>query len=113
MTELPRADDIVRGSKICYHQDMSTVRKVSIALPEDLVDMVHSAVDKGGYASASEVVREALRDWRDRQQQKAAALAELRQLVRQGLNSGPGRFDSMDDIRAEARRRLESRDARR
>jgi antitoxin ParD1/3/4 len=88
---------------------MSTVRKVSIALPEDLVDMVHGAVDKGGYASASEVVREALRDWRERQQQKAVALAELRQLVRQGLNSGPGRFGGTDDIKAEARRRLERR----
>jgi antitoxin ParD1/3/4 len=88
---------------------MSTVRKVSIALPDDLADMVRGAVDKGGYASASEVVREALRDWRERQQRKAAALMELRQLVRQGVNSGPGRFASIDEIKGEARRRFENR----
>jgi antitoxin ParD1/3/4 len=92
---------------------MSTVRKVSIALPEDLVDMVHRAVDKGGYASASEVVREALRDWKDRQQQKAVALGELKQLVRQGLESGPGRYSGMDDIKAEARRRMNARTGKR
>jgi antitoxin ParD1/3/4 len=42
---------------------MSTVEKISIALPPEMVAVVRSAVDTGEYASSSEVVRDALRDW--------------------------------------------------
>ena len=85
---------------------MSTVRKVSIALPDDMVALARKAVDGGQYASVSEVVREALRDWKDKQDRKAVALKELKRLVREGLDSGPGQFASMDEIKAEARKRL-------
>ena len=85
---------------------MSTIRKVSIALPDDMVDLARKAVDCGQYASVSEVVREALRDWKDKQDRKAIALKELKRMVREGLDSGPGRFASMDEIKAEAHRFL-------
>jgi antitoxin ParD1/3/4 len=88
---------------------MANVHKISIALPADMVDVVRKAVDGGDYSSASEVVREALRDWKEKQEHKAVALKELRRLVRQGLDSGPGRFASMDEIKAEARRRFAGR----
>lgn len=88
---------------------MSTVRKVSIALPDDMVDLARKAVDGGQYASVSEVVREALRDWKDKQDRKAVALKELKRMVREGLDSGPRRFASMDEIKAEARRRFAAR----
>ena len=42
---------------------MATVEKISIALPPELVTMIRGAVDTGEYASSSEVVRDALRDW--------------------------------------------------
>ena len=45
---------------------MATVEKVSIALPTDMLTMVRKAVDGGDYASSSEVVREALREWKAR-----------------------------------------------
>jgi predicted nucleotidyltransferase len=45
---------------------MATVEKVSIALSNDLLRAVRSAVAQGEYASTSEVVREALREWRTR-----------------------------------------------
>ena len=48
-------------------------RKLSISLPADLVDAVHEAVESRRYASASEVIRDALRDW-----QLAATAAILR-----------------------------------
>ena len=41
----------------------SSVQKISIALPPAMVDLVRNAVDRGEYASSSEVIREALRDW--------------------------------------------------
>ncbi len=42
----------------------SKVRKISIALPQEMLDDIRTAVDSGQYASASEVVREAVREWR-------------------------------------------------
>jgi predicted nucleotidyltransferase len=43
---------------------MSKVEKVSIALTSDMAATVRGAVASGEYASSSEVVREALREWR-------------------------------------------------
>ena len=37
---------------------------------------------------------------------KALTIMELKRLWRKGLASGPGRYGSMDEIKAEARRRL-------
>ena len=85
---------------------MNTVRKVSIALPDDMLALARKAVDGGQYASVSEVVREALRDWKDKQDRKVIALKELKRMVREGFDSGPGQFASMDEIKTEARRRL-------
>jgi hypothetical protein len=45
---------------------MSTVEKVSLALSNDLLRVLKRAVASGEYASSSEVVREALREWRAR-----------------------------------------------
>jgi antitoxin ParD1/3/4 len=65
--------------------------------------MVQQAVASGDYASSSEVIREALRDWKA----KRSLLQErddLRALWNEGIASGPGRFGSIEEIRAEARR---------
>jgi len=43
---------------------MAKVRKISISLPKDMVDDIRYAVDSGRYATASEVVREAVREWK-------------------------------------------------
>ena len=68
---------------------MSKVEKVSVALTPRLAQSVREAVEGGGYASTSEVVREALRDWLDRR----GGLTD-EQIVRawdEGLASGPPR----------------------
>jgi len=43
---------------------MAKVRKISISLPKDMLDDIRYAVDSGRYATASEVVREAVREWK-------------------------------------------------
>ena len=43
---------------------MSKLEKLSISLTHELASLVRSAVTEGGYASTSEVIREALRDWK-------------------------------------------------
>ncbi len=68
--------------------DKPRVEKVSIALTVDMAAMVRDAVDSGEYASASEVVREALRDWKYKQQARERQIAELKALIDEGRNSG-------------------------
>ncbi|MEA1649174.1 type II toxin-antitoxin system ParD family antitoxin [Nitrospirillum sp. BR 11164] len=89
----------------------STVAKLSIALTPELADAVKSAVASGDYASDSEVIREALREWKQRRAPVLHGETELRRLWAEGLASGAGRFDDIDAIKREARRRLESRTA--
>jgi antitoxin ParD1/3/4 len=84
---------------------MSNVQKVSIALTPELIELLKEAVESGEYTSASEVVRDALRDWKLRRSVLTADAAELRALWLEGIASGPGRFASIDDIKKEARRR--------
>lgn len=69
---------------------MANVEKLSVALTPDMVAEVRAAVEAGDYGSVSEVVRDALRDWRLRRRFEAAETEELCRLVREGINSGPG-----------------------
>jgi antitoxin ParD1/3/4 len=64
---------------------MSTVEKISIALPPEMVALVRQAVETGEYASSSEVVRDALRDWTQKRSLRQQGLAELRQVWREAL----------------------------
>ncbi len=86
---------------------MPNVEKVSIALTPEMLAVVREAVESGEYASTSEVMREALRDWKRRRALEEKDIEELRRLWTEGLESGPGRFADMAAIKAEARRRLE------
>jgi antitoxin ParD1/3/4 len=43
---------------------MANAEKLSIALTPELAELVREAVGSGDYASSSEVIREALRDWK-------------------------------------------------
>ncbi len=62
---------------------MPTVEKISIALPPEMVAKLRQAVEAGEYASSSEVVRDALRDWSHKRQLQQNGVAELRQLWQQ------------------------------
>jgi antitoxin ParD1/3/4 len=84
---------------------MSKVQKISVALTPELNAMVQEAVASGQYATSSEVVREALRGWSQLEKAKALSLNHMRGLIQEGIDSGPGRFGSMEEIIAEARLR--------
>jgi antitoxin ParD1/3/4 len=76
-------------------------------LKPELSALIEQAVASGEYPSEEAVVEEALRDWKERRDNHGYTLAELRSLAQEGLESGPGRFGSIDEIKAEARRRFE------
>ena len=89
---------------------MATVEKLSIALTPEMAKEVRMAVKNGEYASSSEVIREALRDWGRKRALQDLEIEELRDLWREGAESGKGQYGSMEDIKQVARRRLSEND---
>jgi antitoxin ParD1/3/4 len=64
---------------------MPNVEKISIALPPEMVAVVREAVETGEYASSSEVVRDALRDWTQKRSLRQHGLEQLRQVWREAI----------------------------
>lgn len=64
----------------------TTVEKISIALPPEMAALVRQAVEAGEYASSSEVIRDALRDWNHKRMLQQQGVDELRQVWQQALN---------------------------
>ena len=89
---------------------MATVEKLSIALTPKMAREVRMAVERGDYASSSEVIREALRDWRRKRAFQDQEIEELRRLWSEGVESGKGQYDSVEQIKKAARKRLENND---
>jgi antitoxin ParD1/3/4 len=65
---------------------MTTAEKISIALPPEMVAIVRNAVATGEYASSSEVIRDALRDWTYKRTIRQHGISELRQLWQEAMN---------------------------
>ncbi|MGD9616389.1 MAG: type II toxin-antitoxin system ParD family antitoxin [Alphaproteobacteria bacterium] len=63
---------------------------ITVALPEDTAALIRDAVASGDYASADEVIRDALRDWKLKRQLAQVELADMRRLVQEGAESGAG-----------------------
>jgi antitoxin ParD1/3/4 len=64
---------------------MASVEKISIALPAEMVAEVREAVEAGEYASSSEVVRDALREWTQKRNLHQQGLKELRRVWKQAV----------------------------
>lgn len=79
---------------------MSKLERITVTMPEEMAAKLRAAVESGGYATTSEVVREALRDWCDEQQRRSLALAELRAEIAKGLE---GPFTDGEEFFAELR----------
>jgi antitoxin ParD1/3/4 len=64
---------------------LSDIERLTITLPADMADTVRSAVGGGDYASSSEVIREALRDWKMKRALQLHELAALQADIDKGL----------------------------
>ena len=87
---------------------MANVEKLSIALTPDMATLVRQAVESGDYASASEVIRDALRDWKLKRAFDREMVEELRRLWQEGIDGGPAEPLDMEAIKREARARLKT-----
>jgi antitoxin ParD1/3/4 len=85
---------------------MTTVEKFSISLTAEFAADIREAVAAGEYASTSEVIRDALRTWRQVREERALAAQELGRLWREGLESGQSEVLDADDIKRRGRERL-------
>jgi antitoxin ParD1/3/4 len=83
------------GTKYSYllsrELPLTTAEKISIALPSEMVSIIRGAVATGEYASSSEVIRDALRDWKYKRSARQQGIAELRQLWKEAIHDkAPG-----------------------
>jgi antitoxin ParD1/3/4 len=85
---------------------MPGVEKVSVALSPELLAIAKEAVESGQYASTSEVIREALREWSLRKPLREAEIERLRKAWQEGLDSGPGTPVDFEGIKRRGRERL-------
>ena len=79
---------------------MAEIERMTITLPADMAAVVKSAVNGGDYASTSEVVREALRDWKTKRALQIQELAALKAEIDKGLaDLAEGRVKDFDTDR--------------
>ena len=83
---------------------MADIERLTITLPADMAKLIKGAVDDGDYASSSEVIREALRDWKMKRKLRLGQLAELKADIDRGLaDVAQGRLAKFDAKRIIAR----------
>jgi len=83
---------------------MQTAEKLSITLPAEMVRVIREKVGKGTYSSNSEVIREALRGWMERDQR----LAMLDTAITKGIaDAESGRTKSVETVRKQLHKRFD------
>jgi antitoxin ParD1/3/4 len=85
---------------------MTEVQKISVAMTREQLISLKSAVESGEYASTSEIVREALRDWQHKRALRAEEISHLRRMWNEGQASGDAGAVDFVRLREEARARL-------
>jgi antitoxin ParD1/3/4 len=85
---------------------MPDIRKVSVALTGEQTAALRDAVKTGEYATTSEAIREALREWQWKRDLRSEELKRLRAQWREGKSSGKAKAVDFAGAREEARRRL-------
>ena len=86
---------------------MTAIERLTISVPAEMAATLRETVSGGEYASTSEVVREALRDWTRARDEDRRILETLREAVRKGDESGPS--IPADAVFAELRRLIDTR----
>ena len=82
--------------------------KISISITDEHAALLQEAVGSGDYASTSEVIREALREWKARRAARSEAVSELRRLWEEGIDSGRSAALDMAAIKKRGRQRLQA-----
>ena len=89
---------------------MSAIERITITMPAEMAAALRQTVAGGEYASTSEVVREALREWARHRDAERRDLEMLREAIRAGDESGPD--IPAGEVFAELRQMIADRRAR-
>lgn len=81
------------------------MQKLNVTITDEQKHLVERVIADGRFASASEVVRDGLRLFSEREMLREAKLSELRRLIQEGLASGPAEPWDIEEIKAFARQR--------
>ena len=87
---------------------MTKIDKISVSVTREQHDKIKAAVKRGDYASTSEVIRTALREWELKEELRRLEGERIARLWDEGIASGPARERSIDDIIEEAKARVAS-----
>jgi antitoxin ParD1/3/4 len=85
---------------------MANIEKVSVALTGERVSALKVAVEAGEYATTSEIVRDAERDWQPKGELRQEDIRRLRQMWDAGIAGGSAGQLDMKKLRREARERV-------
>jgi antitoxin ParD1/3/4 len=79
------------------------VQKISIALPKEMIADIRYAVDSGQYATTSEVIREAVREWRGKPRElpERVRVPKTKEEFRKRLRDAIASLDRGEGIPAE------------
>ena len=79
---------------------MSAIERQTVTRPQEMASVVREAVAAGDYASSSEVIRAALRDWKTKRALQLEELAALKADIDKGLaDVAAGRVRDFDETR--------------
>ena len=87
---------------------MANVEKISVSMTPQHAEILRDAVESGAYASGSEVIREAMRDWSAKWVHRRDDIAKLRASWAEGKASGSATEVDLDETLGEARAELAS-----
>ncbi len=90
--------------------DAPNAEKLSITLPVEMARLIRDKVSRGEYGSNSEVIREALRGWIERDRRLVALDAAIARGV---ADSEAGRVQSVAAVRTAMRKRFKGKGATR
>ncbi|CAN5623912.1 hypothetical protein BH10PSE6_BH10PSE6_34300 [soil metagenome] len=88
------------------------LERMTITMPSEMASVVQAVVDSGEYATVSEVIREAVREWRAKRAGQQQELRALKNDIQKGLadlEAGRLKDFDVDRIAAKGRRSLPRR----
>jgi antitoxin ParD1/3/4 len=85
---------------------MPDIQKISVALTGEQLAALKAAVETGEYATTSEIIREAIRDWQFKRELRQEDIKRLRHLWDEGKASGPAKPLDIERTLAAAKARL-------
>ena len=93
---------------------MSKIDKISVAITREQHAKIKAAIDRGDYASTSEVIRTALREWELKEEMRRLEGERIARLWDEGIASGPlDALATWSAMHAEARRRWKAEQKKR